>query len=326
MVNTMIIKKKNSEIAAAVNTRLERFMPVLTPAGVLVGFILPLVFIKLRPLIPWLFSMMTLSGALKLRLKDLVSAVADPFTLLIFFISAHIIIPLLVFLVCIVIFKGDTDIISGYVLLFSVPTAVSGFIWVSLYRGDNALALTLIFLDTIATPLVVPGTMSLLLGTQVSLDMTGIAASLICMVALPTMLGVTVHEASRGKIPPLISPYLNPLSKICIFLVIAANASAVAPQVHLRDPKVWVVAALCILFAVFGYGFSKLAGILGRLNPEKQITLFFATGLRNISAATTIAIEYFPETAALPALLGIVFQQTIAAVMGKLLNGKKVRE
>jgi hypothetical protein len=65
----------------------------------------------------------------------------------------------------------------------------------------------------------------------------------------------------------------------------------------------------------------KLTGAAGRLNPEKRTSLFFAAGLRNISAATTIAIEFFPPAAALPALLGIVFQQSMAAIMGKILMG-----
>lgn len=322
----MISETKLRERAFALNRGLERFMPVLTPFGVILGFLFPLVFIQLRPFIPWLFSILTLSGALRLRVKDLGRAVQDPLPILLFFLSAHVMIPLAVFLLCRLVFSGDGDTISGYVLLFSVPTAVSGFIWVSIYQGDSALALTLILLDTLAAPLVVPHTVSLFLGSQVALDMTGITLSLIFMVVAPTIIGVTLHEASRGKIPLLISPYLNPLGKICIISVIAANASAVAPQVRFDNPKVWFVAVFCVFFSIFGYSCSKLTGILGRLRHEKMVAIFFIAGLRNISAATTIAIEFFPEAAALPALLGIVFQQSIAAIMGKLVLGRKKRK
>ncbi|MDR0562335.1 MAG: bile acid:sodium symporter family protein [Spirochaetaceae bacterium] len=318
----MSIQKTPADIAAVCNRQLERFMPVLTPMGVAFGFIFPMIFIRLRPFIPLLFSVMTLSGSLKLQVKDLGGAVANPFPLFIFFLSAHVVIPALAFFICTLLFKGDPDIISGYVLLFSAPTAVSGFIWISIYRGDTALGLTIIFLDTILTPAVVPGTASVLLGTQVALDVTGVAISLILMVVIPTIIGVAVNEISRGKTPALISPYLNPFAKLCIVLVIAANASAVAPRVHLADPKVWGIAGLCVFFAALSYTCSKLTCILCRLSPEKRITLFFATGLRNLSAATTIAIEYFPDAAALPALLGIVFQQSLAAIMGKLFNRK----
>jgi tagaturonate reductase len=194
---------------------------------------------------------------------------------------------------------------------------------VSIFRGDNALCLTLILLDTLLAPLVVPSTVALLLGARVAIDISGFAVSLILMVVIPTIMGVGVNEASRGKIPGLVCPYLNPLAKICMVTMIAANTSPVASKIQLDDPKVWLTAAMCIACAVIGYILSKLTGMAGQLKPEKRTTLFFSAGLRNISAATTIAIEFFPPAAALPCLLGIVFQQLTAAFMGKLLLGKR---
>jgi tagaturonate reductase len=144
------------------------------------------------------------------------------------------------------------------------------------------------------------------------------------MVVVPTIIGVGINEASRGKVPSLVSPYLNVVSKICLVLVIAANTSAVAPRIRLDDPKVYLIAVLCVAFAVLSYVCAKVMGKIGRLPREKRVTIFFITGLRNISAATTIAIEFFPVAAALPCLLGIVFQQVLAALMGKGLMGKEI--
>jgi predicted Na+-dependent transporter len=310
---------KPREIAGALNARLERLMPLVTPSGVALGFLFPGVFIILRPFIAWFFALMTLSGALKLRARELGAALRSPLPILIYFLSAHAAMPLIVLFFSRLVFRGDTDTVAGYVLLFSSPTAVSGFIWVSIFRGDPTLALALILLDTLAAPLVMPGTVSLLLGTTVSLDMTGMALSLLVMVVLPTVVGVAANETSGGKVPALLSPYLNPLSKICLALVISANAAAVAPQVRLDNPRVWLIAALCVCFSSLSFFSAKLTGILARLTPEKRVSLLFTAGLRNTVAATTIAIEYFPAAAAQPAILGIMFQQVMAALMGKLL-------
>jgi tagaturonate reductase len=315
--------EKTVEIANRINTQLERFMPVLTPAGVILGFLLPQVFVNLRPFIPLLFSVMTLSGALKLRAREFGIAVRRPLPILVSFISSHVLIPLAVLVIASLVFRGDPDTLSGYLLVYSAPTAVASFIWVAIYRGDNALSLAIILLDTLLAPLVVPGTMSLLLGTRVSLDMSGIAVSLIIMVVIPTVAGVSINEASRGKIPLVVCPYFSPLAKFSMILIIAANASVVAPKIRFGEPLVWIVAALCVTFAIIGYIITSLACAAARLPPEKRATIFFAAGLRNISAATTIAIDFFPEAAALPALLGIVFQQTMAAIMGRLLLGKR---
>jgi tagaturonate reductase len=311
------------EFVLALNTRLERLMPVLAPAGIVLGFLLPAVFIKLRPFIPWIFGVMTLSGAIKLKAREFGLVLRDPLPIAVTFFSSHLIIPLVVFLISTLIFRENEGIIAGYVLVYSVPTAVSGFIWVNLYRGDNALALALILIATVAAPFIVPLTVSALLGARVVLDMSGIALSLVMMVVVPTVIGIGTNEISRGKIPRIIGPLLNPAAKLCLILVIAANAAAVAPRVRLDDPQVWIIAAVCILFAAIAYCLSRLTGLLCRLDPGKQVTVFFSTSLRNISAAATIAIEFFPEQAALPALLGIVFQQTMAALMGRLLLGSR---
>jgi tagaturonate reductase len=216
--------RKFSEIMENVNGRLERLMPVLTPSGIVLGFLLPGVFIHLRPLITALFSMITLSGALKLRVREIGQTLRNPLPIPPAFFSIHILMPLAALLVSSLFFKDDPDTVAGFSLLYSGPTAVSGVIWVSMFKGDNALCLTLILL----APIVVPGAMSLLMGARVAMNMSGITASLVLMVVIPTVIGITANETSRGKIPALVCPYVTPLSKICIVLVIAANTSAVA--------------------------------------------------------------------------------------------------
>ncbi|MFP3090080.1 bile acid:sodium symporter family protein [Treponema sp. TIM-1] len=311
------------ESASAVNQLLNRLMPLLIPCGVLAGILFSRVFILLRPLVPWLFGVMTLSGAIKLRARDLGRAVTDPKPVLLFFLFTHGLMPGVVFLLSRLVFSGSPDIVSGYVLLFSIPTAVSGFIWVSMYGGDPALSLTIILLDTLCAPLIVPGTVTLLLGTSLILDMTGITISLFFMVVFPTIIGVLLNETSRGKIPRIISPYVSPISKLCLTLVVAANTSAIADQVRLQEPIFWLVGISCVILTALGFIGANLAGLIGRLSPAKRTTLFFAAGLRNISASATLAIEFFPEAAALPAILGMLCQQILAALLGNMLVGKQ---
>ena len=309
--------------ANRINQFLERIMPALTPFGVVLGVVLPWVFLGLRPLVVWLFATITLAGALKLRFRELGRAASSPFPLVFFFITAHVIMPLMIFILSSLIFRKDPDAVSGYVLLYSVPTAVTGFIWVTIFRGDPALSLALILLDTILAPVVVPGTVRILLGTRVNLDMTGMAISLVYMVVIPTIAGVALNELSRGKIPALVSPWLTAFSKVCLVLVIAANSAAVASQIHPRNPRMWAIIAACIGFSVLGFIIAKFASLAGKLGKDKQTTVFFASGLRNTSAAMTLGIQFFPASAALPAVLGILFQQTIAAFMGRVLLGKR---
>jgi bile acid:Na+ symporter, BASS family len=312
-----------AKTAESINRRLERLMPVLTPLGITLGFLLPGVFIYLRPFVPWLFGLMTLSGALRLRVIEFGNTIRGPVPILAFFVSTHVLMPCCSMFAASHLLGGSPDTVAGFVLLFAGPIAVSSFMWVSIFQGNKALCLTLILLDTALAPLIVPGTVSLLMGAKVAMDMSGIAVSLILMVVIPTIIGVTVNEISRGKTPILICPYLDPVSKICLMLVIAANTSPVAKVIQFDNPEVWKIAGMCIFFSAGGFIVSKFTAITVRCNQEKSVTMFFCGGLRNISAVTTIAVTFFPESAALPALLGIVFQQTISAIMGKLFIRKK---
>ena len=308
----------------ALNARLESMMPVLTPTGVLLGFVLSSTFVLLKPLIPWLFALMTLSGSLKLRARDLGAAVANPLPVLAFFVSAHVLMPLAALAVSSLFLPGDADTAAGFVLLFSTPTAISSFIWVSMFRGDGALALAIILLDILAAPFVVPFSTSLLLGTNIAMDASAMASSLVLMIAIPTVLGVALNEATRGAAPKFAGPFLGPVAKLCLILVVSANAAAIAPQVDLGGSRTWIIGGIGLLLAASGFVLGKLIGLAPSLRGPKARTLVFSVGLRNISAAATLAIAYFPEAAALPAILGMIFQQSLAAVFGRILLGKPI--
>ena len=295
-------------------------MPVLFPFGIVLGLALPDVFTHLRPLVPWLFAAMTLSGALRLKVTEFGSTIRNPLPIFLFLIVVRVLMPVIAMFVATLFFGENQDTVTGFVLLFSGPVAVASFIWVGIYKGDKALCLTLILLDTLLAPFVVPGTLSILMGARVAMDMGGIAVSLAFMVVLPTIIGVAVNEISRGKIPALVCPYLTPVAKICLMLVIAANSSAIAGTFRFGDPMVWKIAALSVSLAVGGFMLARLVGIVSKCGPEKNVTLFFSGGLKNISVVATIAVTFFPEATALPTITGILFQQSIAAVMGKLIK------
>jgi predicted Na+-dependent transporter len=49
----------------------------------------------------------------------------------------------------------------------------------------------------------------------------------------------------------------------------------------------------------------------------------FTGGMRNISAALVLATTYFSPLAALPVILGILFQQTFVGLLGGVLFARR---
>ena len=315
---------KAERAAVLIDSQMSRMMPLLPLAGLVIGFFLPDVFIHLRPWTPWFLSMITFSGVLKLRVTELGGVLRKPIPIFCFFILSRILTPLYVLFFSSIFFAGNSETIAGFILLYSAPAAASGFIWITTFRGNMALGLSLILFDTLLSPIFMPLSISVLAGSKVTMDPGSIMISLIFTVVIPTILGIMLNETSRGKIPALISPYFNPLSKFSLMLIIAANASSTLPAIQFNDQKIWKIAGLCITLTILTMLTARLAGFITRCDYEKSVALVFTIGQRNTSAAIIIATSFFPEAFALPALINILFQQIISGIMGNLLFRKNL--
>ncbi|CRH79497.1 Uncharacterised protein [Chlamydia trachomatis] len=67
-------------------------------------------------------------------------------------------------------------------------------IWVSIYKGNAILALTIILIDTLLSPFIVPYSISLFGGGSIEMDLGSIVKGLIGMVVLPSMLAMFLNQ------------------------------------------------------------------------------------------------------------------------------------
>jgi tagaturonate reductase len=160
-------------------------------------------------------------------------------------------------------------------------------------------------------------------GTAVSIDTTGMIISLLLMVVIPSIVGVALNQMSRNWMHITVVPFGKPFSKIALFAVIVINTSQVAGKVSL-DFQLIPIAALNLALAFLGYMLGFLAARLLRAEKTVSVAMVFTIGMRNISAALVLAINFFPPESALPVVIGIVLQQTIAALSGHLFFSRKL--
>ena len=92
---------------------------------------------------------MTFTGALKSRFRDVANVFRNPAPLLIVMALLHLVIPGIVCGVGTLAFPGNPDLVTGMVLEFAVPTAVSALMWVMIYDGNLAVSLALVVVDTV---------------------------------------------------------------------------------------------------------------------------------------------------------------------------------
>lgn len=187
----------------SINRWLNRMMPLITPVSIIIGVICGSSLSSFTYLSPWLFAFMTFAGSISLGFKDFMNVLKKPFPLIICLFILHLAMPLIAMAFGYLLYSGDIYMITGLILASSIPTGVSSFVWVSIYKGNIALTLSIILIDTMLAPFIVPGILSLLIGADVQLDVASMMSSLFWMIVVPSLIGMILNEWSKGAIAPV---------------------------------------------------------------------------------------------------------------------------
>ncbi len=182
------------------NQFIEKWMAFVTPLCMLVGISFPDVAAHGLPYVTMVFAFITFTGALKSEFKDVLRVFHDPKPLLCMLVMIHVVIPAVACGAGHLFFGSDPYAITGMVLEFSVPTAVVGLMWVTIYNGNNPLSLSLVVIDTILSPFLIPVTLRVLVGSQVEIDATMMMRQLIFMVALPAIAAMVLNQVTHGAV------------------------------------------------------------------------------------------------------------------------------
>ena len=182
------------------NSFIEKWMALVTPTCLLLGVCFPDIAKCGLPYVPAVFAFMTFAGALKSRFKDVANVFRHPGSLLIIMLLVHVVIPTAACGAGHLFFGNNMELITGMVLEFAVPTAVVSLMWVTIYDGNSPLSLSLVVLDTVLAPFLIPATLKILLGSAVIIDPARMMRELIFMVALPAVVAMVLNQITDGKV------------------------------------------------------------------------------------------------------------------------------
>lgn len=305
------------------NRQLEKWMPLITPTSVLIGLASAGALSSFSVWVPWIFAFMTFTGSLSMNMRDLQRVVLHPLPIFVFMIILHIVMPLIAWGIGHAAFGDSPLTITGLILVLSIPTGIVSFMWVSIYRGHTALTLSMILIDTMLSPFIVPLTLSLLVGAKVQMDTWGMLTQLLWMVVVPSIAGMLLNQVTSGKVKTSLSPKLSPFSKMGLAVVIVINSSVISPYFTQWDKSLLYIAIVCIVIVSIGYWLGLVASKLLKLSREMAVSMVFNTGMRNISAGAVLAISFFPPPVALPTIIGMLCQQLLASLFGYLFFGRQ---
>lgn len=308
------------------NSFIEKWMALVTPTCLLLGVCFPDIAKCGLPYVPAVFAFMTFAGALKSRFKDVANVFRHPGSLLIIMLLVHVVIPTAACGAGHLFFGNNMELITGMVLEFAVPTAVVSLMWVTIYDGNNPLSLSLVVLDTVLAPFLIPATLKILLGSAVIIDPARMMRELIFMVALPAVVAMVLNQITDGKVMETWPGKLAPFSKLALIFVVTSNSSKVAPYIRDMNMQRVKVALAILVLAASGYALGWFVAYIFRKDRSTAVSMMYGTGMRNISAGAVIAAAYFPGEVMFPVMIGTLFQQVLAALFGKLLAQKKEKQ
>ncbi len=302
-----------------INRQLEKWMPVITPISVLAGVLLAENLIEITFLIPWLFAFMTLTGSLGSNFSSLKGVIKKPLPLFVIILLLHLVMPSIAWIVGQSVYANDHMTITGLVLASVIPTGITSFIWVTIYKGNIGLALSIILFDTMLSPFLVPFTLSYFVGQKVQINVLDIMYGLFFMVVIPSLLGMMTNHLTKGRSAKA-GKTLAPFSKLALASVVMINGAVISPYIKVFNVRLLMIAFTVFLLACLGYFIAWILGILLKRDRETQIVMLFTGGMRNISAGAVIAVQYFPPAVAVPVVLGMLFQQILASLFGFLFH------
>ncbi|REE66709.1 putative Na+-dependent transporter [Paenibacillus taihuensis] len=288
-------------------------MFLIIPGCLVLGFFFSAQLQRLVPAVPYCFAFVTLTMAIGCGLQQLRTVIQRPAVMLWTFVLAHVISPLLAYWLGGLLFSFDSPYVVGLVLFTIIPLGVSTVLWVGMSEGSVPLMLAMVVIDSALSPIVVPAGIKLLFHTSVSANTTAMVGDLLLIIVAPTIVGVLLHEWSKGRIQKAVQPYAAPVSKLCFTAVVMLNAAAIAPSTEaLRGdlfrvvPSALVLVGICYAVGYFGTSHYR--------SREVQVTVSYATGMRNISLGVVLAMSYFSPLAAVPVVLSILIQQPLATL------------
>lgn len=315
-------KERRTSMLEEFNKHLQRLMPILTPLSLIIGVLMEDIGGEIIFLVPWLFAFMTFAGSLSMNFQGLQSFMKYPRVILITIAFLHILMPFWAYIISNLLID-DQYLKIGFILSVAVPTGITSFIWASICKGHLPLCLSIILIDTILSPIVIPALIHFVVGEKIEINTMSIMLDLVWMIVLPSIIAILLNEWTKGEINQTLGKTLAPFQKLSLFLIVGINSSAIAPYLkNITWEVVWII-AIVLFIAISGYVMCLILGHYLFKDFDIIATVVFTGGMRNIAVGVVIASTYFPPKVVMPVVFGMLFQQILASQFSRVLEKYK---
>ena len=223
------------------------------------------------------------------------------------------------------------NVLTGMVLIASMPIAGSSTAWAQNAEGDLTVSLGLVLLSTALSPLTTPlllragsclttGGWSHRLG---QLAGQGTGNFLLLFVLIPSIAGILARALVGETLTWRIQPVLRIANSVVLLLLCYLNAAVSLPQLvaHPDGEFLGMVLGVTIFLCLVMFGAGWFLGRVLRLDRARKAPLIFGLGMNNNGTGLVVAAGAMPgyPLVLLPILVYNLLQHLAAGVADRLL-------
>lgn len=301
-----------------------RHMIWMILSALAIGILFPDTFSPIRAYAAALMAVITFCSSLSGGFRQIGHILLHPLPAFVILFLLHVVMPAIGLIAGRIFLPNDPLFMTGIVLQLSISSAVSALMWVSTFGGNYPLCLSVILLDTLLSPVIIPLMLRVLIGSVVELDVPAMMWDLLIMVAIPAMLAMLLNQSTHGWAGETLKPRLSLVSKAALFVLVVANATGCAPFLRNLNGTLILVIVLIFLLCLMGFLMGYLCARLLKMDFPTTSTVTISTGMRNNSIGIVLASEFFPPDVLFPVSLAPLFSQLTTSIVVRLLLRSKL--
>ena len=294
------------------------YMGMLVLLCAVVALLLPELFSHVKPtVINPLLGVIMFGMGMTLRVEDFRIVFSRPKDVIVGCMAQFTVMPFLAWLLARA-FSLDEALTVGVVLVGCCPGGTASNVITYLANGDLALSVGMTGVSTLLAPVMTPLLVWLLADKTVDVDVAGMLLSILWVVILPIVLGLTVKRL-WPRLTDQCTVYLPALSSITICLIvmiiIAANASKLLSGGL-------VIVGVVMLHNLCGLGLGYTVGRLLGMSTAKRRAVAIEVGMQNSGLASSLATLHFAAypMATIPGAIFSVWHNLSGAAIARLFN------
>lgn len=300
---------------------ISKYLPLWIVLLSFVAYFFPDTFIPIRSLTGFGLGMIFLLMGLSLSTEKLVSVIKNPMYALLGVLLKWTVMVGVSIGVAYIFFQDQAEIATGIILAGTVPSGTSANLYTFIAGGEAALSITMATLDTIISPILTPTLVQFFAGKLIPIAFWPLFLNIIYIVFIPLFLGLFL-QWKFAKRTAFIKPYTSVLSQIALFIVVLSvisNAQSTLQSNLSSLPIIFIAVFFQVSIPMAaGYWFARLCKV-----PEQNARAFlFHVGICNTALAATLALEHVSSLAAVPAVVNMVINLTLGAIVANMFAGK----